>query len=244
MVSGQIALSLDGTPAEAIRFLSDVVSDATRLGHGGTFGIAGALTVLHKAIRSDTVSSISVSLFDEYLSMTAKTSSKVFATEAIANAKLYHPVTPDPWQMFHLMEGYMARCLKVRQKIRLIRWDKMGFIYIRLMFILHLEGAVAEAKTMSEVLQDHFASVWRKRHSAIARIKKDPKLQQLQAQHRNAVNGGQPNKLPKNDAANDDLIDGFGPWIEEPDYDVSSELVELRSRRREDDPGVSKPEKM
>jgi hypothetical protein len=104
--------------------------------------------------------------------------------------------------MFHRMEDDMAEHLRSRQKINRITWDKLGFNHIRLMFLLQLEGAVAEANAVSEVIQEHFAAVWRKRHSAIARIKKDPKLQQLQAQHRNAVNGGQPNKLPKNDAAN------------------------------------------
>jgi hypothetical protein len=200
LVNGQVVLSLDGTPAEAIRSLSDVASDATRLGHDDTFGQAGALTVLHKAIKNYTVSPISVSLFDEYLSMIAKMSPKL-AAHWIADAKMYHPVAPDPWQMFHRMEGDMAESLRSRKKINRITWDKLGFNHIRLMFLLQLEGAVAEANAVSEVLQEHFAAVWRRRHLAIATLKKDPKLQHL---------------------------------IKQPDYDASSELLELRSRRRND----------
>jgi hypothetical protein len=99
------------------------------------------------------------------------------------------------------MEGDMAESLRSRKKINRITWDKLGFNHIRLMFLLQLEGAVAEANAVSEVLQEHFAAVWRRRHLAIATLKKDPKLQHL---------------------------------IKQPDYDASSELLELRSRRRND----------
>jgi hypothetical protein len=58
------------------------------------------------------------------------------------------------------------------------------------MFVLHLQGAVAESNAVSEVLQEHFASVWRKRHTAFARFKRDPKLQKLLAQYRNDVKEG------------------------------------------------------
>jgi hypothetical protein len=208
-----------------------------------TVGMAGAKTVLLRAIQSDTSpAGSSVTEFEWFLNFLLTIDKSEYCAIDVAWAKLYHPTVPDPWPAFLVMEEHVKETLRARHLLTATHWSRIGFSYLRVMHILHLEGAVAEANAVSEMLQQHFACVWRRRHPATARYQQDPKLEQLRAQHRNAVNGGrrpqhdtlepQPNKLPENDAASDDLLDKSRPGIEEPNYDVSSELLELRSRRR------------
>jgi hypothetical protein len=237
-------LSLDGTANHAVRCLGVVVSDAIRLGIEGTFGLAGPLTVLHRAIKNDTSPPMSAALFDEYLSMIPKASPKL-AGEYIADAMLYHPVAPNPSVIFHRMEEDMAQHLRARNGIPRMRWDRMGFNYIRAMFILQREGAALEANTVIQVLQEHFPRVWHKRHGAVNKLKKDPKLRHIPTRPGNAIDeirpqdathGPQSAKLPEDDAAVreiEDVLAAAGPEIEEPGrFEASSELLELRSRKK------------
>jgi hypothetical protein len=242
LISGHVQLSVDGTVDDAIKCLRVVVTYLRRFDIENTVGIAGTNMALNRATTSDTLRPGSAPLFDWYMGYLALIPDNGFRESKVVQTKLYHPTAPDPWEAYHNMRSTLSDLLKSKHKIDQAHWNKEGFFLLRLMFILHLEGAVAESNAVSEVLQENFVSVWRRRHPAIARYQQDPKLEQLRAQHRNAVNGGrrpqhdtlepQPNKLPENVAASDDLLDESGPGIEEPNYDVSSELLELRSRRR------------
>ena len=244
LVGGHSELSLDRTANHAVRCLGVVVSDAIRLGIEGTFGLAGPLTVLHRAIKNDTSPPMSAALFDEYLSMIPKASPKL-AGEYIADAILYHPVAPNPSVIFHRMEEDMAQHLRARNEIPRMRWDRMGFNYIRAIFILQREGAALEANAVIQVLQEHFPRVWHKRHGAVNKLKKDPKLRHIPTRPGNAIDeirpqdathGPQSAKLPENYAAVreiEDVLAAAGPEIEEPGrFEASSELLELRSRKK------------
>jgi hypothetical protein len=111
------------------------------------------------------------------------------------------------------------------------------------MVLLQLEGAMAEAKTIRELLQADFGNLWHIRHRIVREIKADPKLKHILARHGKAARDRQQeaslefhsNKLPEEHAALqeiEDLLAEPEPEIEKPDSGVTSELLEIRSRRR------------
>jgi hypothetical protein len=235
LTDGQIALSLDGTPADAIRFLHVLVIDARRSKLEPTLPLAGPLTALHRAVKQEAVPPISVSLFEDYLDLISVASAKLMP-ECRAEAMLYHPVAPDPWPKFRRLEDSVARELRSRQSIKQLTWNELGFIYLRVMFLLQLQGAVSEADAVIQVLQKHFETVWHNRQDALHTLEKDPKLQHILAGPGNVLDEARMQDVIRGDDAaaqdTDDLLDESNSGIEEPDYDVSSELLELRSRRR------------
>jgi len=243
LMEGHVLLSLDKTPADAIRCLHDVINDAIRLEIGDTFELAGATTVLHRAIQRESVPPISSSLFDEFLSMICSPGAHgpEVATDNTTTAKLFHPAAPNPWPMFLRLKHNVAH-LRSLPDLRRSHWHAMGCLYFRVMLLLYLEGAMTEAKAVRDVLQRDFPSVWYHRKSMAENFKKDPKLRHIRARRSETANKGEQQyaflnldseKLNQDDAAVEEIDGLFAETkMEEPDSGISSELLELRSARR------------
>lgn len=165
------------------------------------------------------------------------------ATENTNIAKLHHPVAPNPWPMYLRMNQDVAHLWSL-PKLKRSYYNGMGCIYFRVMLLLHLEGATTEAKAVSDVLRMNFPSVWYYRKSLAKKFNKDPKLRHIRARRGEAANkdeqqyalvGLDSEKLHEDDAAVkeiDDLLAETETEVEEPDYVVSSELLEVRSANR------------
>lgn len=242
LIEGHVHLSLDRNPASAIRCLRDLIDLAVELEIEGSLHLAGAMTILHKTLQSESIPPITSSQFDEYLSLAPKSSTRTITAERICTAKLFHPVTPNPWPMFLRMEPHMAN-LRGSQQIGPALWNKWGLIYFRTLLLLQLEGAIVEAKVICEMLQAEFGPVWHNRRDIVNRFRKDPKLTHILARSREMADKGRQHsflglrskELPGDDSAFQEiegLLTESEPEIEELAYDVSSELLELRSRRR------------
>ena len=243
LINGHIALdAID----DAFRSLSVTLRGIDQVGGRFKVGRAGAMVALFAAIQSDKAKPGSVSEFESFLELVSSFEPPEMFRDIIAWAKLYHPAAPDPWATYLSMETFMSEATEAKHKIKPSHWSRIGFFYVRAMLILHLQGAVAEANAVSEVLQEYFAWVWRNRHSELARSRKDSKLQKLLAQYRNGVKEGRlqeafleprSGELNGSDATAKEIDDMLAkpepePEIEEPEADVSSELLELRSLRR------------
>jgi hypothetical protein len=252
LIDGHVAL---GNVDDAIRCLRVTVRGIDQVGGRPTIGLAGAMNALESALLSDKATPGSVSEFESLLEFISSFIPSEMLYGKIAWAKLYHPAAPDPWAAYSDMGRFMAKANQAKHKIKGPRWDKFGWFYIRTMFILHLQGAVAESDAVSEVLQEHFARVWRKRHPQFARLKKDPKLQKLLAQYRNAVREGRRQgpslesrfDEPKEDGADIKAIDDI---LAEPEPELEDSQLLFRQdcwnydRSGEDDSGASQHAKM
>lgn len=240
LVQGKIDLSLDGTANDAIKCLHHINTAAQRLGVTKSIVSLGSVEALDRAISNNTSLPVSALRFDEYMCILKEV--KGSNGDMFPSTSMYHPTAPDPWPMFHRMRDNMADPGRIKWKAtaRRERWDKYGYSYVRAMVLLQLEGAVSEANAVSEMLQEDFAPVWRKRHQELRRIKADPKLKHLMARYAKAVSEDRPQdailepyKLPEDDVKEpDDPLADFEPEIEEPDLAVSTEILELRSRRK------------
>lgn len=231
---------------DAVKSLSVTVRCVDQVGGRFKVGTVGAQMALERAIQSIKATPCSVSGFESFLELYPFFDSSEKFPEGIAFTKLFHPAAPDPWAAYLDMGRFVGKAIKANQIIKPSRGDKFGWLYVRAMFILHLQGAVAEANAVSQVLQEHFARVWRKRHPQFARLKKDPKLQKLLAQYRNGVKEGRLQEAflkPRSGELNgsnttakkiDDMLakPEPEPEIEESEADVSSKLLELRSLGR------------
>jgi hypothetical protein len=126
LIAGHIALSLDGTPVDAIRCLGALINDSIRLGVGKALLLAGAVTALQRAVMNDRVPPYPSSLFDEFIAFNTMSGTLTHAANDITNAKMYHPVAPNPWPMFLQMEQVMADNYRWRHKINRKHWNKAG----------------------------------------------------------------------------------------------------------------------
>ena len=245
LIEGYVALSLDRTPAHAVRCLRNMIDDISHLGIRQTFYLAGAMIVLHNAIQNDKVQPIPTSLFEDHLKMTSVVSIKTPASKLIDTAHLFHPVAQSPWPLFRRMEKHMAslRDQRLLGKISQGPWTAIGARLVRIMLLLHLEGAFAESNAVRKVLQEDFAKLWHVRQRVLTRIKKDPKLKHILARYgRAAIDWQKEASLePRSDCLDedeatvreiDDLLAEPEPEVEEPEIEVSSKLLELRSRKR------------
>jgi hypothetical protein len=96
-------------------------------------------------------------------------------------------------------------------------WNFYGHQLLKTMFLLRLEGAVAEAQELESFLRDELPNVWHNHHLAIGEFERDPKLQHLL--HQQPIDGSQSEEHGRDEPL-------------EPERDVRLGMLAARARNK------------
>jgi hypothetical protein len=136
--------------------------------------------------------------------------------EEIIALKLYHPVSPGSWLALRhwerKLEGFNPDTVKQSKQ------NYFRSILLRTMWLLSLEGAVAEVQWLENLIRDQFPGNWHNRHIVISKFERDSKTQHLQRQ--------QPT-----DALQSSESDRGGSWKTERDFRLDMLAARARNKK-------------
>jgi hypothetical protein len=213
-VDARLGLSVDKNANAALQLYCAVRGTAEKLHGLWAFPSAGAEVALRKYLENDFCVPCDSKLFDEFCDHIAKFGAGI-REEDISHLALYHPVSPDP----HSALKHWKKKLETFD-LGLVKKSKnnmFGTVFMKIMYLLSLEGAAAELQWVQNFLRDQFPDVWHNRQAMIESFERDPKPQHLL--HQQPIDGSQSKEIGRDDPP-------------EPECDVRFGMLEARARHK------------